>query len=66
MGEKNKVSIRNIRRDGNEEVKKLLKDKKITEDESKSFEKNIQKITDENISNIEKILGEKEKEILQI
>ena len=66
MGEKNKVSIRNIRRDGNEEVKKLLKDKKITEDESKSFEKNIQKITDENISNIEKILDEKEKEILQI
>ena len=66
MGEKNKVSIRNIRRDANEDVKKSLKDKKITEDESKMFEKNVQNITDENISNIEKILNEKEKEILQI
>ena len=66
MGEKNRISIRNIRRDANEEIKKLLKDKKITEDESKLFEKNIQKITDDNISNIEKILDNKEKESLQI
>ena len=66
MGEKNRISIRNIRRDANEEIKKLLKDKKITEDESKLYEKNIQKITDDNISNIEKILDNKEKEILQI
>ena len=67
MGEKSKVSTRNIRREANEELKKLLKDKKISEDEKKeSFEKNIQKITDDNISNIEKILEEKEKEILQI
>ena len=66
IGEKNKVSIRNIRRDANEELKKKLKEKKISEDENKSFEKNIQKITDENILNIEKILSEKEKEILQL
>ena len=66
MGEKSKVSIRNIRRDANEDVKKLLKDKKIGEDENKSLEKNIQKITDNNIENIDKILQEKEKEIIQI
>ena len=66
MGEKSKISIRNIRREANEELKKELKDKKISEDESKNFEKNIQKLTDQNIENIEKILTEKEKEIIQI
>ena len=66
MGEKGKVSIRNIRREANEDLKKKLKDKLITEDENKSFEKNIQKLTDNNIENIDKILTDKEKEILQI
>ena len=66
MGEKSKISIRNIRREANEDLKKKLKDKIITEDESKSFEKNIQKLTDTNIEIIEKILTDKEKEILQI
>jgi ribosome recycling factor len=66
MAEKNKVSIRNIRRDFNEEIKNLFKNKKISEDENKTFEKNIQKITDENILIIDKISEEKEKEILQI
>ena len=66
MGEKGKVSIRNIRREANEELKKKLKDKIISEDKSKLFEKNIQKLTDVNIENIDKILTEKEKEILQI
>ena len=66
MGEKSKVSIRNIRREANEELKKKLKDKIITEDENKNFEKNVQKLTDANIENIDKILSEKEKEILQI
>ena len=66
MGEKGKVSIRNIRREANEELKKKLKDKKISEDENKNFEKNIQKLTDLNIGNIDKILSDKEKEILQI
>ena len=66
MGEKGKVSIRNVRREANEELKKKLKDKVISEDENKNFEKNIQKLTDSNIENIEKILNEKEKEIIQI
>jgi ribosome recycling factor len=66
MGEKAKVSIRNIRRDANENLKKKLKEKIISEDDNKKFEKNIQKLTDNNIENIEKILLEKEKEISQI
>jgi len=66
MGEKGKVSIRNVRREANEDLKKKLKEKKISEDENKLFEKNIQKITDDNIKNIETILTDKEKEILQI
>jgi len=66
IGEKNKVAVRNIRREGNDELKKLIKDKKISEDENKVFEKNIQKVTDDHIANIEKILTEKEKEILQV
>ena len=65
MGEKGKVSIRNIRREANEELKKKLKDKAISEDENKTYEKSIQKITDSNIESIDKILNEKEKEILQ-
>ena len=66
IGEKNKIPVRNIRRDANEELKKLLKDKEISEDENKSLEKNIQKVTDDNIGIIDKILIEKEKEILQV
>ncbi len=66
MAEKNKVSIRNIRREGNEELKSKLKDKKISEDQNKIFEKNIQKLTDDHIALIEKISSEKEKEISQI
>ena len=66
LGEKGKVSIRNIRRDSNDHIKKQLKDKTISEDESKNFEKEIQKITDDNIKKIDKILSEKEKEILSL
>ena len=66
MGEKGKISIRNIRREANEDLKKKLKDKIITEDDNKNFEKSIQKLTDVNIENIDKILTEKEKEISQI
>jgi ribosome recycling factor len=66
MGEKSKVAIRNIRREANEDLKKKLKDKLISEDDNKNFEKSIQKITDLNVENIEKILTEKEKEISQI
>jgi ribosome recycling factor len=66
IGEKNKVAVRNIRREANDELKKLIKEKKISEDDNKIFEKNIQKVTDEHIANIEKILSEKEKEIIQV
>ncbi len=66
ISEKSKVSIRNIRREANDDLKKNLKDKIITEDDSEISEKNIQKITDDNIKNIEEISATKEKEILQI
>ena len=66
MGEKCKVSIRNIRRDANEELKKLLKSKEIGEDEEKSFEKNVQTITDKHISIVDEKVVSKEKEIMTI
>ncbi|MDA8548375.1 ribosome recycling factor [Candidatus Pelagibacter bacterium] len=66
MGEKCKVSIRNIRRDANEELKKLLKSKDISEDEEKSFEKNIQTITDKHIFVVDEKVTLKEKEIMTI
>ncbi len=66
MAEKSKVSIRNIRREGNEELKKEFKEKKLTEDESKNYEKSNQKLTDDHILTIDKITTDKEKEILQL
>ena len=66
MGEKCKISIRNIRRDANEELKKLLKSKEIGEDEEKSFEKNVQNITDKHIQIVDEKVSSKEKEIMTI
>ena len=66
MGEKCKISIRNIRRDANEELKKLLKSKEIGEDEEKSFEKNVQTITDKHIEIVDEKISTKEKEIMTI
>jgi ribosome recycling factor len=66
IGEKCKVSIRNIRRDANEELKKLLKAKEIGEDEEKSSEKNVQTITDEHIKIVDEKVSLKEKEIMTI
>ena len=66
MGEKCKISIRNIRRDANEELKKLLKAKEIGEDEEKSFEKNVQLITDKHITIVDEKISTKEKEIMTI
>ena len=66
MGEKCKVSIRNIRREGNDELKKLLKLKEISEDDEKKFEKNIQDHTDNNIKLIDEKVSLKEKEIMTI
>ena len=66
MSEKSKISIRNIRREANEELKKKLKDKNISEDQNKNFEKVIQKITDTSIEKVDQITSDKEKEIIQI
>ena len=65
MGEKCKISIRNIRREANDELKNLLKKKEIDEDEEKKFEKNIQAFTDEHIKNIDVKVSSKEKEPLR-
>ena len=66
IGEKCKVSIRNIRREANEELKKLLKSKEIGEDEEKSSEKNVQTITDNHIKTVDEKVLTKEKEIMTI
>ena len=66
MGEKCKISIRNIRRDANEDLKKLLKSKEISEDEEKSFEKSVQTITDKHIQIVDDKVSSKEKEIMTI
>ena len=66
MGEKCKVSIRNIRREANDELKKLLKDKNISEDEVKKNEKVIQDYTDTQIKKIDEKVISKEKEIMTI
>jgi len=66
MGEKCKISIRNIRREANDDLKKKLKDKNISEDQNKNFEKVIQKITDTSIEKVDQITSDKEKEIIQI
>jgi|SRR5689334_4215094 ribosome recycling factor len=64
--EHHRVSVRNVRRDGNEAVKKLLKDKKITEDEDKRAHDEIQKMTDGFMAKIDSAVKTKEKEILEI
>ena len=66
LAEKAKVSIRNIRREANDRLKKDLKEKKISEDESKNLEKQIQKLTDEQVLMLEKKLEAKEKEIMTV
>ncbi len=64
--EDHRVAVRNIRRDGNEAVKKLLKDKKVTEDEEKKAHDEIQKLTDGYMQKIDQASASKEKEILEI
>ena len=66
IGEKCKVSIRNIRREANEDLKKLLKSKEIGEDDEKAFEKKVQTITDSHINSVEDKVSQKEKEIMTI
>ncbi len=64
--EQSRVAVRNIRRDGNEELKKLLKDSKITEDEESKTADELQKLTDLYIGKINQVLEEKEKEIMEV
>ena len=66
IGEKCKVSIRNVRREANEDLKKLLRSKEIGEDEEKKFEKKVQTITDDHIKSVDDKVSFKEKEIMTI
>ena len=66
VAEHHRVAVRNIRRDGNEAVKKLLKDKKITEDDEKRSLDEIQKLTDNEIKKMEEMSKAKEKEVLEL
>ena len=66
IGEKSKVSIRNIRREANEDIKKLLKSKEISQDEEKTYEKKVQTITDNHINLVDEKVSLKEKEIMTI
>ncbi len=65
-GEKAKVSIRNIRRDANDEVKRQVKEEGLSEDESKRMQERIQKITDDFIAEVDRIIEHKEEEILTV
>ena len=66
FGEETKVALRNVRRDANDHLKKLEKDKKMTEDELKEAEKETQKLTDEHIIMVDDIIKHKEKEIMEV
>jgi len=66
MGEKCKISIRNIRREANDDLKSLVKDKEISEDDEKTNEKIVQTFTDEHIKSIDNKVEAKEKEIMTI
>jgi len=66
MGEKCKISIRNIRREANDDLKNLLKNKEISEDEENKFEKNVQTFTDNHIKAVDQKVEAKEKEIMTI
>jgi ribosome recycling factor len=66
QAEQSRVAIRNIRRDGNEELKKLLKDSKVTEDDESKGADELQKLTDNYIGQVNKVLEDKEKEIMDV
>ena len=66
QAEQSRVAVRNIRRDGNDDLKKLLKDASITEDEESKFSGDLQKLTDSYITKVNQVLEEKEKEIMEV
>ncbi|MDN4051795.1 ribosome recycling factor [Massilia sp. YIM B02763] len=61
-----KIAVRNVRRDGNEQLKKLVKDKAISEDEERRAQDDIQKMTDKAVVDIDKLVAEKEKEVMTV
>jgi ribosome recycling factor len=65
-GENAKIAIRNLRRDANEHVKKLVKEKTATEDDLKRAEADVQKVTDKHIAEIDALVAAKEKEIMEV
>ena len=65
-GENAKIAIRNLRRDANEAVKKLVKDKEATEDDQKRTEADVQKVTDKHIAEIDALVASKEKDIMEV
>ncbi len=65
-GENTKIAVRNLRRDANESVKKLVKDKEASEDDQKRSEADTQKVTDKFISDVDRLVADKEKEILSV
>jgi ribosome recycling factor len=64
--EEAKVAVRNIRRDGNDDLKKLEKNGEITEDELRGFSEDVQKLTDDSIAKVDQVAKEKEKEIMEV
>lgn len=65
-GEDHKVAIRNERRDANERLKTLLKDKKITEDDNKRTQEKVQKETDAGVAKVDELIAKKEKEVMEV
>lgn len=65
-GEDSKVAIRNIRRDANEALKKLLKDKACSEDDERRAQDEVQKLTDKFVAEVDKLIADKEKELLTV
>ena len=64
--EQGRVAIRNIRRDANSDIKELLKEKEISEDESRAGEENIQSLTNDFIKKVDAMLADKEKELMEV
>ena len=65
-GEDTKIAVRNLRRDANETLKKLVKDKEISEDDERRAQDDIQKLTDRNVAEIDKLVAQKEAEIMTV
>ena len=66
IGEDSKIAVRNVRREGNDLLKKLEKEKDISQDEEKASQTNIQQVTDEHIRIIDDLIGTKEKELMSL